>query len=385
MRADIVNRLTAFASITFFAFAFFTSTSLEAQSANQQHTPAQAGARPAAQANQAQRQQRPLGQQGQQAVRPPTDTQQRVADQRRLSAQPMPAAARKPIAPAWHTNMSKAQQDYIMQLLNHWEKSSDQVRHYKCDFMRWDYSGDLGWRNPKTRELTANQISQGEIRYSAPDRATYETTKSWGYGKPETPGGQPSYEAMDIKNIKERWLCDGKAIYSYEYQNKKLYETAIPKEMQGKGLMETPLPFFFGAKADDMLSRYWVRIVTPKEVEKEYWLEAIPKRASDTQMYSKLVLILSETDFLPQSLEIFSQNYDEKNNQLDRRVFVFKNRKSNGIGQSLTDWGKRFLPPTTPIGWERVDTVALAKAQSRQRPQALPRPQAMAPPTQKRR
>ena len=363
MRAGFVTLLTLF------AIALSLPNNAEAQQ-QQQQQPAANQTRP--------NQTRPAVNQ------PPTDQQQRIADQRKLSAQPLPAAVRKPMQPEWASTISQKHADYLKQLLSHWEKSSSQVNHYKCDFMRWDYSSDFSWRNLKTRELTAFRVSSGEIQYSNPDRARYETTKAWSYGKPENPNTQPPYEPTDQNETKERWLCDGKTIFNYDFQNKKLYETDIPKEMQGKGLMETPLPFFFGAKANDLLERYWVRIVTPEDVKNEYWMEAVPKRASDAQAYKKLVLVISETDFLPQSLEIYAQNYDEKNGQHDKKVFVFKNRKRNSLGMSITAWKDKFVRPQTPIGWDRVNTAKLQPAQNRERPQALQRPAAM-PTTQKRR
>ena len=46
---------------------------------------------------------------------------------------------------------------------------------------------------------------------------------------------------------------------------KKLKVHPLPKEMQGEAIADGPVPFIFGAKADKMKQRYWIRDVTPKE------------------------------------------------------------------------------------------------------------------------
>ncbi len=138
--------------------------------------------------------------------------------------------------------------EFIEKLLDHWQKSSDQVKQYKCDFMRWDYNPDFcNWRDPKDNKLAAMSVMSGQIRFATPDQARYDTTQVWDFdGPPDQPGDDPKYKARDKTENQERWICDGEAIYQFDFQNKKLYETDIPPEMQGKGLMNSPLPFFFG-------------------------------------------------------------------------------------------------------------------------------------------
>ena len=43
----------------------------------------------------------------------------------------------------------------------------------------------------------------------------------------------------------ERRVCDGKAIYQFDYKQKKLKEYPLPKNLQGKAITNGPLPFVF--------------------------------------------------------------------------------------------------------------------------------------------
>ena len=112
MRAGFVTLLTIFAS----TFSLVAVGAAQQPGQQQQQQPA------ASQVNQNAAVQQP-GAQRPAAVRPPTNEQQRVADQRNLSAQPMPAAVRKPMQPEWAATISQKHADYIKQLLGHWEKS----------------------------------------------------------------------------------------------------------------------------------------------------------------------------------------------------------------------------------------------------------------------
>ena len=55
--------------------------------------------------------------------------------------------------------------------------------------------------------------------------------------------------------IGEHWVCDGTSIYEYRTEQKQLVERPIPKEMQGKAIVDGPLPFLFGAEAAKLKQR----------------------------------------------------------------------------------------------------------------------------------
>lgn len=249
-------------------------------------------------------------------------------------------------------------QTYIEQLLTFWEGTAAQVTHYQCAFTRWTFDHEIcAVRNEANNHLRAAEISRGMIRYRSPDRGMYEVNEKWSFaGPPDQPGGEPKYERRSLTNKeyqeKEKWVCDGLAIYEYDYETQRLYEVKLPPEMQGQGLKNSPLPFVFGAKASDLLDRYWIRDVTPANVKDQYWLEAWPKRLEDAQTYSRLEIMLSREPFLPIAIHMYAANYDEKTHP-SKVAFEFNERQINGTLAGLLD--PFFIRPDTPWGWERIE------------------------------
>ena len=296
--------------------------------------------------------------------------------QQQAEAGQTPQPPRRPFA-----ELTPDQSQYLDQLLDFWEQSSGQVKRYTCDFQRWEYNTTYcQYRNPQDNRLAAYTIARGTIRYAAPDKGMFETNQFWDFnGPPEKAGDSPQYEERTEAN-QEKWICDGRGIYEFDYANKRINELEIPAEMQGDGLANSPLPFLFGVEKEVILDRYWIRVITPAGVEDEYWLEAWPKRIDDARNYQKLEIVLARKDFLPKSLHVYATNYDKVKNPMSQ-AYEFGNRKINSSVAALQQFLRRFVRPQTPIGWKRINLDALASqsapppisvGQNPQEPQGLP-------------
>ncbi len=253
--------------------------------------------------------------------------------------------------------LSPDHQQYIEQLLDAWERSSSQIKRCVVDFQRVEYNPELcNYRDPRSGSLAGSTVIQGEIRFQAPDKASYEADKIWDFAAPPAREGEnPQYkQRADADLAREKWICDGEATYEFDFQNKRLYEQRIPSEYRGEGLVNSPLPFVFGAKKEVLLDRYWIKVITPRDVTDEYWLEIYPKRASDAQDYSKIQLVISQQDFLPRSMHIFAPGYDEVKNPVSRHI-EFANRRINGQLTGISAFLNLFIRPKAPPGWETVD------------------------------
>ncbi len=256
--------------------------------------------------------------------------------------------------PEGFDNLTPEHLAYIERLLEYWEKSSAQVKRCECDFERWDYDASIvAKRNPADNRLVAHRFVRGKIRFSSPDQAQYESTEMWSY---QNPDAENPYAQLTGDGDREKWICDGSSVYEFDFANRRLYESKLPPSQTGNGLLDSPLPFLFGANKDQILNRYWLKIATPQGVENEYWLVAVPKRQEDARTYSKVEIILAREDFLPKSLHIYSVNYDPASTAVSQAV-VFKNRKINSQLSGFQDFLGVFVRPTTPIGWQRVESV----------------------------
>ena len=275
------------------------------------------------------------------------------------------------------------EQQYVEQVLDYWQKTSDKVENYQCDFLRYEYdTTQVNIRDPRTNQLYAHQQAAGEIRFAAPDKARFETTKVFKFtGPPKAEGGDASYEPLKGhsiwgRNIHECWVCTGDATFNFDFESKARYEDKIPPELQGN-VAKSPLPFLFGAKKADVMARYWVRYIPKYQtdaqgqqelIQNEIWLDIYPKRINDAQMYSKVELILSADDFMPLAIHMYAPNYNPSKNNYSSRYFLFQNRKVNGAFAAMRGWMNRFVEPTVPATWRKVVVSQDAPAQSAQRP-----------------
>jgi TIGR03009 family protein len=129
--------------------------------------------------------------------------------------------------------------------------------------------------------------------------------------------------------------------------------------MKGKAITDGPLPFLFGARAETIKARYWIRGL-PEGGKGQYWLEAVPKSRSDAQNFKQVVIVLDESTFLPVLLRVYAPNFNPKTNPA-YTSYKFSNHDvtddkltANAILGKLNLFKTSFANPTTPAGWKRV-------------------------------
>jgi TIGR03009 family protein len=242
------------------------------------------------------------------------------------------------------------QQKAVDQILSFWELYSSRVKRYRCKFTRWEYDSIYGPRDPNV----AKTCSDGEIRYEAPDKGMFRVDRLLHY----TPQQDGTHQFLAHPGEQgEHWICDGQAIYDYDYINKRLKVQELPPELQGAAIADGPLPFLFGAKAEKIKQRYWVRIISPPEGKQgqEHWLQAFPKTRQDAANFKMVEVILDAKLFLPSAIQVYDRSYDGRSN-FSRTVYVFADRKVNErfTAESLNVFSKAFYKPSVPLGWKKV-------------------------------
>jgi TIGR03009 family protein len=233
-------------------------------------------------------------------------------------------------------DLTPAERQQLDRVLLFWEKSSTGVKSFRANFRRWDYNPALA--DPQKQD--PNQpISQddGELRFQTPDKGLFSIEKG-----PRA----------------EKWICDGKSMFQYDFRTHKVHEYRLPPEAQGRGITNGPMPFLFGAKAEQLKRRYWVRIVTPPEAKDQIWLEAQPKFLVDAQDFRKVEIILSigREDLMPTAIQIYLPGPPDSK---VRTVYTLSNIKINQM-----DPRGIFQDPFTarvPSGWQKIiEEAALA-------------------------
>ena len=213
------------------------------------------------------------------------------------------------------------QQQQVDWMLKAWEQRSGQVKSFICSFVRREYDEVFGRGDEPTH------TDYGEIRYQSPDRGLF-----W---------------VREPSDRQERWVCDGKAVFEFNFVAKKLTEYELPPELQGRAIANSPLPFLFGATAENLRQRYFLRLVTPSDRQNsEVWLQAFPKFREDAANFARAELILTGREMTPYALQLYLPNGKT------RLSYVFDNIKVNDtLGNFLQRDPFRV---TTPLGWERL-------------------------------
>jgi len=194
---------------------------------------------------------------------------------------PGASGAAQPQAPQPPFRLTPAEEAQLDRILQLWEQRSSAVKNFSCSLKRWEYDPVFG---PPDR---ARFEDLGRIQYAAPDKGLFEIF------------GQRA----------EKWVCDGKSVYEYNFLKKQVIEWRLPPELQGRAIANSPLPFLFGARAAALKQRYFLRVITPPDVQgQQTWLEAYPRFQQDAANFRKAELILTNRDMMPMGLKLYSPN-----------------------------------------------------------------------------
>ncbi len=250
--------------------------------------------------------------------------------------------------PAFRLNA--IEQAYLDQVLTKWEQSSNQVQTFSCPFRRYVYNAFS-----PAAGIPAS-IEEGEISYQKPDKGSFKISQiSRWQAQPVEPGyqGPPKGQhEVDPTAIGQHWVCDGKAIYEYKPNEKKLIEQPIPPHLQGKSIVNTPLPFVFGAEAEQLKRRFFMKAWQARQADGSpnpnvLQLSAVPKTIADAAEYQMVEIQLDQRTLTPLGMNIVRPDGS-------RNAYVFYKDKAQ-VNNTLDQvWNALFAKPRTPIGWTKV-------------------------------
>jgi TIGR03009 family protein len=267
------------------------------------------------------------------------------ATQPQLLTQPRPTAPPAGVAPQAMMPagfpLTAPDQARVDQILDYWEHHTSKIKTYQCKFIRENYDFVFGEKSkPKS-------IDVGTIRYNAPDKGLMRVDKTYDYN-PKATDPKQRYVQQDVQ-FGEYWVCDGESVYQFDARTKVLTETKLAPDMRGKAIGDGPLPFLFGAKAETMKQRYWIREVTPKDnPQAEYFLEATPKRQEDAANFDRLLvrLAVDKEQLVPRAMQV-----DKKQAKV---VYQFQDHTANDTLHRVQGFLDSFVRPKTPLGWTKV-------------------------------
>lgn len=256
----------------------------------------------------------------------------------RAPVQRPPVQPKQPSPPFTLSPQKKAE---VNRVLDQWERRNKEIKTFDSQFKRWTY--DVVFGKPDQAKF----IELGVIKFAAPDRGLFRLDKEEKDGK-EVP--------IDPARS-EHWICDGKAVWEIDAKQKKVKEHKLPPELQGKAIANSPLPFLFGAEAQKLRQRYFIRIVTPPDVQGQIWLETYPRFQQDAANFHHAVFIINAQDMTPHALRLIQPNAK------DYTVYQFYDIVVN---DSWRFFKSNPFRPSVPLGWQMIpDTTQSAGRKSK--------------------
>jgi TIGR03009 family protein len=238
--------------------------------------------------------------------------------------------------------LTPPEQAELGKLLAAWEQQSSGTKRLEAKFRRWHFdpiSAPAG---------THATWAEGIIKYGAPDQGLFRVDQlKFFSGIVE---GKTTYKAVEGQ-FGEHWVCNGQELMEFDRSKEECRIQQLPPELQGKEILESPLPFVFNLNAARIHERYWVRrIEGPAGV---YVIEAHPKRQVDRAQYKFVRIVISDQTFLPQALILYAPNFDPTNT-IAYDHYEFTDVERNTIRQNMANWGNLFINQRPPANWKVI-------------------------------
>jgi TIGR03009 family protein len=180
------------------------------------------------------------------------------------------------------------------QVLKDWELHTAKFQKLKGDFYRRRYDPTFA----------VEKLSTGKFAFEAPDRGNYELQpteiKKGQVSKKKDKNGQPYALQADTP---ERWVCTGKEVIRIDEQEKTYEKVTIPPEKQGERIIDGPLPFLFGMKAERAKQRYQ-EIELLRNEKGEIWLRVVPRFKDDAAHWKEALIIIDSASYVPKAVKL---------------------------------------------------------------------------------
>ncbi len=188
----------------------------------------------------------------------------------------------------------------LEKILLEWERQSSKIEKLVGEHQRIVYNG----------VFEVEKRSDGKFYYESPDKGRIDL-KGMKIDDAEVSkrvnkkSGQPYRIEADQET---RWICTGKEVMNINDDEKTFEMFPLPPDLQGANIINGPLPFLFGMKAEEAKKRFEISFVAeddPKKNNKNVvWLTARPRQMADKENFQEATIILDRTRYLPHAVKL---------------------------------------------------------------------------------
>ncbi|MEI8378676.1 MAG: hypothetical protein WCJ09_01015 [Planctomycetota bacterium] len=225
------------------------------------------------------------------AGNPPVNGNQGDNPQRTNQNQVVPAAARGP------ERVAQVEPEVLLPaletILRDWEKKSSQIKSLHGSHTRTVYN----------LVFEEERIAKGKFFLQTPDKGRIDLVGEKPKADAKARLGPMQKPFKIVPDRSEKWICTGDEIVMVDDEQKTFQVLPLPEEAKGTNIINTPLPFLFGMKADDAKRRF--RFELNKDTKESAVLIIFPKLEADLQNYAKAFVILDKSTYLPTAVKLF--------------------------------------------------------------------------------
>ena len=189
-------------------------------------------------------------------------------------------------------------------------------------------------RTDKDNQLKYVNKWRGEAKYLKPNLASLTLVRE------------------DKKEIFERWVWTGAAIYEYAPAQKEIIIHPLDTKKDGKVSDVNVLDLMLGMKAEDAKKRYGLQISKGKENDLYYiYIDILPRENRDKAEFEVARLVLHKDSYLPRQLWMRAPNGDEQTWNIPQ------------VKKDVPIERREFQAPEAPKGWKMVQGVKPTEAE----------------------
>lgn len=149
------------------------------------------------------------------------------------------------------------------------------------------------------------KLAKGEFYHEAPDKGRIDIQAVKVDPPPKNTKKIGSKTFTMQSDTPEAWICDGAQITMVNLSRKEYQKVTIPPANRGQNIVDGPLPFLFGMKAEQAVKRYTLSLGKQNNPQKGVvHVVALPLWKQDAQQWSKAEVILNSKDFLPIAIQL---------------------------------------------------------------------------------
>lgn len=214
----------------------------------------------------------------------------------------------------------------LEKLLVDWARASAGIKRLEGEHLRRVYD----------MTFEVEKLSEGKFFFEFPDRGRIDVTpaevtaamKQQRLQNPERVQKKKNGQPFDLEGDREeKWICDGKRIYSIDEAKLQAEVMQLPPDLQGTNIMDSPLPFLFGMPPEKAKRRFGLTFSREFVPTSGFaHITAVPRLPQDAQGWSRAEVILDLKTWLPVAVKLT----DPAETKIT--VFSFRNMKINNAG-----------------------------------------------------